>query len=550
MKVNRAIVNCLKKNEINTLFGIPGKQSLPLNEAINERADITFVMARHETAVTHQAWGYAETSTQMAATVVIPGPGDMNAMNGLKNALNDGTPLLHIAIETEPEIRGGDGIHETPPNTYDNVVKRNITVSRPQSTIAELQCVIDIARTPPTGPVRIGIPKNFLSKDVSLATPSKRDREAYTSVPVETIEQAADLLSTASSPIIIAGGGVRRSDASEELRATAEQLDAPVISTYKGKGVFPDDHELAAGVLCGGTGTAVKNCIAESDAALGVGTDFDAVTTQNWSIELPHNVVHITLDPADIGRGYEATVGIVADAARTLSTLNDALLERDISSGDKGRGKERARITREAVSNRLEELRSVTEAPLTSVSALSALRKAIPRDAIIGIDAGGFRLWSLVAFDTYRPRDYVNPGSWASMGTGLPSAIGAKLANPDQDVVTLTGDGGLLMCLHELHTLVDEEIDITVVVFNNNDYAIISEEAERSYRMNGGEYGWKGSPISFKTVADGLGLEAMVAETPPEIGETVVSAINSKGPTLIEIPTDPYEPQASAWMNR
>lgn len=546
MKVNEAIIDCLTENGIDTLFGIPGKQSLPLNESISERDDIWFIMARHETAVSHQAWGYAETSGRMAGTVVIPGPGDMNAMNGLKNALNDCTPLLHVAVETEPEIRGGDGIHETPPDTYDNVVKENITVETPHSTIAELQRSIDVALTAPKGPVRIGIPKNFLKMDVPLAESGEIKRRTFSGVPAENVERAADLLARASAPIIVAGGGVRASGASDELRAFAERLDAPVVVTYKGKSVFPDDHDLAAGVLCGGTGTDLKTLIADSDAALGVGTNFDAVTMQNWSIEIPADLVHVTLDADDIGTGYKPRIGIVADAARTLDALDEALAKRTIVSSD---GTERARATREAINDRLAELRDVTEAPLTSVSALDALREGIPRDAIITADAGGFRLWTLLAFPMYDPLDYVNPGSWATMGSGLPSAIGAKLANPDQDVVALTGDGGLLMCVHELHTLADEEIDVTVIVLNNSDYAIISEEAARSYRMDEGEYGWEDAPVSYTTIAEGLGIDVARVETSDEIVETVADVIESDGPTLIEIPTDPYEPQASVWMN-
>ncbi|SEH13583.1 acetolactate synthase-1/2/3 large subunit [Natronorubrum sediminis] len=546
MNVNEAIIECLVSNNIGTLFGIPGKQSLPLNETISERSDIEFVMARHETAVSHQAWGYAETSDSMAATVVIPGPGDMNAMNGLKNALNDCTPLLHIAVETEPEIRGGDGIHETPPDTYDNVVKENITVETPQSTVAELQRAIDIAQTAPTGPVRIGIPKNFLKMDVEVAEPASSERQEAGNPPEAKVERAGDLLADASAPIIIAGGGVRASGASDELRRVAERLEAPVVLTYKGKGVFPDDHDLAGGVLCGGTGTAQKEIIANSDAALGVGTDFDAVTMQNWSIDVPDDLVHVTLDADDIGTGYDPAVGIVADASRTLEALDASLAERTVQSEN---GTRRARETRDAIDDRLEELRAVTEAPLTSVSALDAIREGTPRDSIIAVDAGGFRLWTLLTFPVYDTQNYVNPGSWATMGSGVPSAIGAKKANPDQDVVALTGDGGLMMCIHELHTLAGENIDVTVVVLNNSDYAIISEEAGRSYRMDPGEYGWDSAPVSYTTVAEGLGIDTMSATTTDEVAATVAEAIESDGPTLVEIPTDPYEPQSSVHMN-
>ncbi|QCS44951.1 thiamine pyrophosphate-binding protein [Natrinema versiforme] len=545
MTVGSAIIDCLVDEGITTLFGIPGKQTLPMNEAVSDRDDVEFVMARHETVVSHNAWGYAESSSEMAATVVIPGPGDMNAMNGLKNALNDCTPLIHISVETEPEVRGGDGIHETPPDTYDNVVKENVLVETPQSTIAELRRAIRIARTPPKGPVRIGVPKNFLPRAVELAAAGEIEPAEAPAAPDEKVSEAASLLADADAPVIVAGGGVRAAAASADLRDVAERLDAPVVTTYKGKGTFPEDHPLSAGVLCGGSSAELRALLGDADAALGVGTDFDAVSTSKWAVDLPESIVHVTLDASDIGTSYDPAVSIAADAARTLAALDDSLADHTVSSGS---GVDRARSVRESDRNRIAELLETDEAPLPSVAALDAIRTAAPRDAIVTADAGGSRVWTVVTFPAYGPRNYVNPGSWATMGTGLPSAIGARAANPDRPVLTIVGDGGLMMSVHELHTLVDEGIDVTVVVLNNSDYAIISEEAERSYRMSTSEYGWTDAPLDFQTIARGIGLEAHAAETPAQLKSAVADALESDGPTLIEVPTDPTEPQAGVHM--
>ncbi|WP_049922918.1 thiamine pyrophosphate-binding protein [Halopiger djelfimassiliensis] len=546
MDVSRAVIERLTSNGIDTMFGIPGKQTLPLNEAIGARDDIRFVVARHETAVSHQAWGYAETSGTPAATAVVPGPGDMNAMNGLKNALNDCTPLVHIAVETEPEIRGGDGIHETPPDTYDNVVKANLLVERPESTAAVVEEAIAIAETPPKGPVRIGIPKNFLSMDVPLATPGEYSRTHVDGVADADIEDAAALLAGADRPVIVAGGGVRAANASDSLRQVAARLEAPVVTTYKGKGVLPDDPaEYVAGTLSGSASPELLECLADSDAALAVGTDFDAVATRAWSVDLPDDLVHVTLDADDLGNGYDPTVGIVADAGPALSALETALADYDNPDRD---GTDRARAVREATSDRVEDLR-VSSSPLTSVSALETVRKAIPDDAVVAVDAGGFRVWALNVFEAAGPRSYVNPGSWATMGTGLPSGIGAQLANPDEDVVVLTGDGGLMMCIHELHTAVAEDLPITVVVFANEDYAIISDQAGRDYELAEGEYNWSDAPISFTALAGSMGMRTERAEAPAEIESTLADAVAAEEPILVEIPTDPAEPQASDWMS-
>ncbi|WP_226039345.1 thiamine pyrophosphate-binding protein [Natrinema sp. DC36] len=546
MNVGRAVIERLAGDGIDTVFGIPGKQTLPLNEAIGARDDIRFVVARHETAVTHQAWGYAETSGELAATAVVPGPGDMNAMNGLKNALNDCTPLVHIAVETEPAIRGGDGIHETPPDTYDNVVKENLLVERPGSTIAVLEEGIAAAETAPKGPVRVGIPKNFLAMDVALATPADYSRNAVSGVADSDVEAAADRLAGADNPVIVAGGGIRAANASDELRRVADRLGAPVVTTYKGKGVLPDGSDgYVAGTLSGSASPELFSLLANADAALAVGTDFDAVATRAWSVDVPETLVHVTLDPDDLGTGYAPSVGIVADARNALSALEEALSDRAVSTGD---AIERASVVRTATSERVEDLR-VSSAPLTSVSALEAIRDAVPREAIVAADAGGFRVWGLNVFEAAGPRSYVNPGSWATMGTGLPSGIGAQLANPEDDVLVLTGDGGLMMCVHELHTIVAEDLPITVVVFTNEDYAIISDDAERNYDLETGEYNWTNAPIDFATLAASLGLRAERAETPSAIRSTLESVIDADEPVLVEVPTDPGEPQASDWMS-
>lgn len=545
MRINEAVVETLVRNGIEAVFGIPGKQTLPLNEAVDGREEIAFIMARHETAVSHQAWGYAETTGTPAATVTIPGPGDMNAMNGLKNALNDCTPLLHLAVETDPAIRGGDGIHETPPDTYDNVVKRNVLVETPESTVTEVKRAVAVSQTPPKGPVRVGIPKNFLKVDRPLASVGTFDRDFIEGVSPAEIERASRLLGDADSPVIVAGGGVRRSAASEQLEECASRLDAPVVTTYKGKGVVSDDHPLLAGTLSGSAPPELLALIASADAALAVGTDFDAVATRAWSVEIPDAVVHITLEASDIGTGYEPAVGIVGDAQTALAALAETLGDEASDGTD---GLSRVQTVQERTDERLEPLRG-EEPPLTSVAVLETLRETIPRDAIVTVDAGGFRVWALNTFDAYGPRSYVNPGSWATMGTGLPSGIGAQVANPDRTVVTLTGDGGLLMCLHELHTIAAEGLPVTVTVLNNGDYAIISEEAKRTYEREELAYAWPNAPIDFVSLAESMGVTGFEADSLERVQEAVSEAIETAEPTLVEIRTDPQEPQASAWMS-
>ncbi|MFB6160304.1 MAG: thiamine pyrophosphate-binding protein [Haloferacaceae archaeon] len=540
MLVRDAVVETLVERGIDTVFGIPGTQSLPLNEAVEGRDDVRYVTARHETAVPHMAWGYAEASGRPAATLVIPGPGDLNATNGLKNAYNDGTPLVHLSVETDPELRGGDAIHETPPETYDPLVKENVTVETPAAAAATLDEAVVTALTPPTGPVRVGIPRSFLAAEAEAAGGAGGAEPGDAPVPDEgRIARAVDLLAEADRPVVVAGGGVRLAGANDALRAVAERLDAPVVTSPRAKGEFPEDHPLAAGVLSVGTSRNLRDLLDGADAALAVGTDLDAVATGTFDLPLPDRLVHVTLDPADLGQGYEPAVGIVADAAATLDALDERLPARmDPDARD------RVERVREADADLMADVLAVDEPPLTSASAEAAVAEALPEDAVVSVDAGGFRIWSMHVLDVTRPRSYVDTGSWATMGTGLPAAIGAKVAEPDRPSVALTGDGGLLMCVHELHTVADEGIPVVVVALNNDDYATISWRASAEYAFDDGAFGWPETSASLVNLAESLGVRGVFAETPAEVREATAAALERDGPTLIEVPVDPAEPQA------
>ncbi len=560
--VAEAVVDSLLEHGIDTAFGIPGKQTLPLNRALADR-DARFVVARHETAVTHQAWGYAETSEPgaMAASVVVPGPGDMNAMNGLKNALNDCVPLIHLAVETERAVRGGDGIHETPPETYDTVVKENAVVDSPAGAVPAVADAIRVAREAPQGPVRVGVPKDVLASRTPQPAVAEHLSATPAKPPEKAVARAAERLAAAEAPVVLAGGGVRRSGASNALVAVAERIDAPVVTTYKGKGTIPETHPLSAGVLCGGSSTELRGLLADADVGLVVGSDLDAVATASWSVSMPETLVHATLDGDDIGFGYDTDLGVVTDADRFLSALDDRLRQAAATDAPARSGADRAGAVRSSDRERFDALanrnsdpdpdeHSSDDRPLRSVEVLREVRGALPEETIVTADAGGFRLWTLVSFPAMGPSSYVNPGSWATMGTGLPSAIGAKLANPDRDVVALTGDGGLMMCVHELHTLAAEGIDVTVVALNNDDYAIISEEASRSYGFPEGAYGWEAAGLDLVAIASGMDVRAERVHDLNAVGESIETARRHDGPALVEVITDPNEPQASEWMTR
>jgi acetolactate synthase-1/2/3 large subunit len=529
---------------IEMLVGLPGTQTLPLDRVVTERDEIRYVMARHETAIPHVAWGHYEASGTPAATLTVPGPGETNAMHGLKNALEDCVPLVHVTGDSHPDDRGKGPIHEIEPGTYDTVVKENVVVESTRDLPAAVARGIEIALTPPYGPVRLGVPSDFLAEEFAAPTATV-EPERVTRENGPLFDAAADLLADARRPVVYAGGGVVRSPgAVEGLRDLAADVDAGVVTTYKSKGAFPEDDPRFLGIAGGSLPPGARRALERADVALAVGADLDGLSTGDWTLPLGERLVHVTLDPTDLDAGYEADVGIVADASEAVAALRDRLGSGTDAPADRWNAARVGRAVRAEYRDHLREsgLYDATDEGFHTPGLLRTVRETIPDDAIVTADVGGFRLWTMQAFETTDPREMVAAGSWAGMGVGLPAAIGAKLARPDRPVVCLSGDGGLLMCLQELATAVEEDLDIVLVVSNNADYGIISKSATIR-DVEDRAFAWA-SP-DFPTIAEGFGWHGESVADARALERALEDALARDGPTLVDvdIPTD--EPSAA-----
>jgi acetolactate synthase-1/2/3 large subunit len=525
---------------IELLVGLPGTQTLPLDRIVTERDEMSYLMARHETSIPHVAWGYYEASGTPAATLTVPGPGDTNAMHGLKNAYDDRVPVVHVSADVDPEDRGKSPIHEIPSDTYDNVVKANVNVERAAELTETVNRAIDLALTPPRGPVRVGVPSGLLEArfeaeqvTVESQRASHDNERAYA--------DAAALLARADRPLVYVGGGVRRSSGgSESVRELAAALDAPVLASYKGKGVFPEDDPRFLGVTAKHLSESAERVLDAAAVVVALGTGFDGVTTADWSLPMGDDLIHASADVVDIDAAYEADVAIVADAGRAGERLLDAL--RDAGGADGWDGASVATDARSEYFDHLSNEGLLSDSPIFTPGALLTVREEIPDEAIVTTDIGGFRLWAKQVFETYRPNEYVTAGSWAGMGVGLPAALGAKVAHPDRDVVALTGDGGLMMCLTELHAAVEHDLDVTVVVFNNSDYGIISQSPKIDQYADGRRFEW--SSPDFAAIAEGFGCRGVDAETRGDLADALADALDAERPTLVDvnIPSDERSP--------
>ena len=536
------VYDALVEAGIELLVGLPGTQTLPLDRAVAEREDVRYVMCRHETAIPHVAWGYHEVSGRTAATLTVPGPGDTNAMHGLKNAAEDCVPIVHVSADADPAERGKGPIHEIEPETFDTVVKANISIERAMDLREGVARGIELAHAPPTGPVRLGVPSGVL--DSEFAAPPVAVEAEHADYDVEGgLDRAVGLLASAARPVVYVGGGTRRStDGVRIVRELADELDAPVAASYKGKGVFAEDDPRFLGVTGSPMPAGARRVLDRADVVLALGTDFDGVTTDHWEIPMGEALIHVNLDPDDIDAAYEAEVPIVGDVTEVGDALLDGL--RTAGGPDGWNGARLAGAIREEYLDALDD-RGLFDggAPLQTPGVLDAVRECTPRDAIVTADVGGFRLWTMQLFEAYRPDRFVAAGSWAGMGVGLPAAIGAGIAEPATPIVCLTGDGGLLMCIHELHTAVEEGVDLTVVVSNNRDYGVISKSPAIERYTDGHRFTWE-SP-DYVRIAEGFGCSATRVETADELRAAVTESIGRSGPTLVDVRVRTDEPSAA-----
>ncbi|WP_251330891.1 thiamine pyrophosphate-binding protein [Haloplanus pelagicus] len=523
---------------IELLVGLPGTQTLPLDRVVAERTGMEYLMARHETAIPHVAWGYYETTGTPAATLTVPGPGDTNAMHGLKNAYDDRVPIVHVSADADPADRGQGAIHEIEPDTYDNVVKANVNVARPAELTEAVTRAIEIALSEPRGPVRLGVPSSVLAARFA-ANPVTVSPETVDHDNARNYDAAIEELAAAERPVVYVGAGARRS--SHDCRVTRDlvaELDAPVVASYKGKGVFPEDDPRFVGVTAQHLPAGAKRVLAAADVVLALGTNFDGVTTANWTLPMGETLVQVTRDVDDIDAGYGADVAIVERVGRAGESVLDGLRATDRSRGWDGAAI--GRRVRAEFSAHLDDEGLLDDAPVTTPGGLRTVREALPRDAIVTTDVGGFRLWSKQVFRAYGRGTYVTAGSWAGMGVGLPAALGAKVSHPDRPVVALHGDGGLMMCLSELHTAVEHGLDVVVVVFNDADYGIISKSPKIDEYTEGHRFDWT-SP-DFVAIAGGFGCRGIEVDSRSALRTAVEEGMNADVPTLVDVRVPADEP--------
>jgi len=534
----RALVEALEKREVKVIFGIPGGAVLDICEAL-ANSNIRTILTRHEQCAAHAADGYARASGKVGVCMATSGPGATNLVTGIATAYMDSSPIVALTGQVPRRLIGRDAFQEadiigiTCP-----ITKHNFQVERASDIPLIIEKAFQIASSGRPGPVLVDIPKDVQSELADVEAdrdPEDAFRQPNHSPHPLQVKRAVELLAAAERPMIIAGGGVIASNASEELLAVAELLMAPVATTLMGKGAIPENHPLATGLL-GMHGTvASNNLIQEADVVLAVGIRFSDRTTGKMDEFCPDaKIIHIDIDAAEIGKNVEADVPIVADAKKALQEIYKLLQAKT------------AKKERTTLMAKIKEFKEQLEGKANCESELKPprlmveIRQLLPEDAIITTEVGQNQMWAAIYLKVYKPRTFISSGGLGTMGFGFPASLGAKVAHPEVPVVDIAGDGSFIMTEQDLATSVEENIPVTVVVLNNSVLGMVAQWQRifynrRYFAVN------LGRVPDFVKLAEAYGAQGFRVQTLEEFSSAFKKAVRSEVTTVIDVPISPEE---------
>ncbi|HDN63216.1 MAG TPA: biosynthetic-type acetolactate synthase large subunit [Candidatus Bathyarchaeota archaeon] len=530
-----ALVKALEKEGVKHIFGIPGGATLPIYDVLYD-SDIRHILVRHEQAAAHAADGYARVSGRPGVCFATSGPGATNLVTGITNAYMDSVPIVAFTGQVPTSWIGKDAFQEADiVGITTPITKHNFQVQKASDIPRTVKIAFYIATSGRPGPVLVDLPKDIqidhaemeFDDEISL----RGYKPTYEPHPIQ-VRRAAELLANAEKPMIIAGGGVIASNASEELIRLSEKILAPVATTLMGKGAIPEDHPLALGQL-GMHGTLAANkLILEADVLLCVGMRFSDRTTGDPKKFCPDaKIIHVDIDSSEIDKNIKCYLPIVGDAKLTLHAINEAL---NVVLKEK-----RTEWMRKVKEFKAQWESSVKEG-FTPPYLMKVLREILPKDAIVATEVGQNQMWAALYFKSYLPRTFVSSGGLGTMGFGFPAAIGAKVARPDRVVVDIAGDGSFMMNYPNLACAVSENIPVIIIVLNNSVLGMVAQWQRLFYGRRYSQVHLGGVP-DFVKLAEAHGAQGLRAETVEEFRKAVKQAIESDVATVIDVPISPEE---------
>jgi acetolactate synthase I/II/III large subunit len=537
MRAVDAIMECLKAEGVDAVFGIPGGANLPTYDALYD-AGVRNILCRHEQGAGHAAEGYAKASGKVGVALATSGPGATNLVTPIADAMLDSVPTVFLTGQVRTELIGTDGFQEADTMGITlPVVKHSFQVRDPREIPSMIHEAFHLARTGRPGPVLVDVPQDLSRADIPYDPSEASDvnlpgYKIFDEGNVKQIRLAAKALANARRPVIYAGGGVINGNAAHELREFALTDRLPVTCTVMGLGGFPAPHDQWLGML-GMHGTRTANYVMDNaDLIVAVGSRFDDRITGKLSEFAPRaKFVHIDIDPAEISKNVPAHIPIVGDCKRILPKLTAEYraLEADSSRLD-GWWRE-IRDWEEKWPLRYEHSK---EGEIPPQGMVQAMYRATGGDAIITSDVGQHQMWCAQYYHFAKPRRWINSGGLGTMGFGLPSALGAKVACPDDLVVCLAGDGSLVMTCQELATCVEHNINVKVFIMNNGYLGMVRQWQELFWDKRYSAVDMGSSPDWVK-LAEAFGATGMRVTQDDELEDAMRTAIETDGPVVLDV---------------
>jgi acetolactate synthase-1/2/3 large subunit len=517
----QALTRQLRAEGVDTVFALPGVQIMSAFDAFYEHRDsLRLVHTRHEQATTYMADGYAKATGKVGVAMVVPGPGALNAATGLGTAYASSSPVLLISgqiASTSLGRRRGE-LHEVEEqlDVFKPITKWNHRVTRVEEIPAAVHEAFRQLQTGRPRPVELEIPPDTLaeSAEVGIVDAEPRSRPAATPA---ILEDAARLLSEAKRPAILAGGGTIASGASAEVIAIAERLQAPVITNQQSKGIIPDEHPLHLGVNY--IITPVEKLLGDTDVLLCVGTRLHFRDIDESAMP---RIIHVDIDEQEIAKNYPTEIGIVADAR---DALRDLLRRLDSLPPRESR-------THEVTDTRKEFRDSIRNLVPEQTRIIDVLRTELDEDAVVVSGVTNIGYWSIIMMPIDRPRSFITSSYFGTLGYAFPTALGAKCANPDRQVVALCGDGGFLYSPQELSTAARYGINVVAIVFNNGAYG--ASRWDQTHRFDGRFIGTDLHNPDFMKLAEAYGVVGMRTGV-EDLGATLREALSAGAPVLLEV---------------
>jgi acetolactate synthase-1/2/3 large subunit len=536
----RALMVALEKQGVKEVFGIPGGANLPMYDELY-KSNIRHILVRHEQSAAHMADGYGRVSRKAGVCFATSGPGSTNILTGIATAQADSAPMIAVTGQVPVKMIGRDAFQESDIIGMSNPCVKYAFQPRDPSEIPEVvKKGFYIAETGRPGPVLLDIPKDVQQNEGKMSFPEEfkiRGYHPWTDPDITQIEKAIIMLLSADKPIILAGGGVIIGSAFAELQAIAELLMIPVVTTFKGKGAFPENHALSLGPI-GMHGHAEANkLMVEADCVLAIGTRFSDRSVGTFEeFEKRLKIIHMDVDPAEIDKNQTTSVAVVGDVQATLRIMVKLLMQKAIKKTEENKWLKHVKEVKEYWRENLK----LPEGEMTAAKILRKLREVLPKEAITTTEVGQHQMWASLFFDVIHPGTFFSSTGLGTMGWGFPAAIGAKVARPDVPVVDIAGEGSFNMTENSLATSVLDNIPVIVFLVNNFSLGMVAQWQRTFYdrRMLGIDL--KNCPDYVK-LAESYGAQGIRAQSLDELEKAIKVGLKSDVTTVIDIPIDPEE---------